>query len=265
MKLMLTWHPSPNLKYLLSCIFLFLSLLGKSIAADANQPNTLFFQGNGFYKDGQYVQAINVYEQLVAMGVKSGDLFYNLGNAYLKIGDKGKAILNYERASQLLPRDPDVQSNLDYVHSLVENHANPREDNWFLSKFFVLERRLNINELTVVVFLLYVALMVVLTLSIPLKNLRRILYYTAAVVGALLFLSLISFSLELYKTEFQQRAVIISEAAPVRFEPSDDATPHFTLHEGAIIRVTEFQKEWSKIRRWDGKAGWLKNDVFEEF
>jgi tetratricopeptide (TPR) repeat protein len=252
-----------NLKHSLFIILLFFSIFCKSIAQDAIQPNTLFFQGNSFYKDERYSEAIKVYEQLVAMGVKSGHLYYNLGNAYFKNGNKGKAILNYERALQLLPRDADVKSNLDYALSLVEGNPTPRDSNWFLSKIFVLERLLNINELTIVVFLLYFGLMAILIFSILLKSLRRILYYTAAILVLLLLFSLISFSVELYKTEFQQKAVIIPENVDVRFEPSDDATLYFTLHEGAVIEVTKFHKDWSKIRRWDGKAGWVKNDSFE--
>jgi len=254
-----------NSKLSLLIIFLFFLILGKSIAENVVQPNTLFFQGNSFYKEERYSEAIKAYEQLVAMGVKSGHLYYNLGNAYFKLGNKGKAILNYERALQLLPRDADVKSNLDYALSLVEGNPGPRKDNWFLSKLFVLEWLLNINELTVVVFLFYVGLMAVLTVSIPLKSLRRTLYYAAAVLTLLLLFSLLSFGLEIYKTEFQHRAVIISEAVDVRFEPSDDATAYFTLHEGAVIQVTKFQKDWSKIKRRDGKAGWLKNKSFEVF
>ena len=106
-------------KYSFLIILLFFSILAKSTAQDAIQLNTLFFQGNSFYQEERYSEAVKAYEQLVAMGVKSGPLYYNLGNAYFRIGTKGKAILNYERALQLLPRDADVKSNLDYARSLV--------------------------------------------------------------------------------------------------------------------------------------------------
>ena len=164
---------------------------------------------------------------------------------------------------QFLPRDADVKSNLNYARSLVEGDGNSGEDNWFLARFLVLERLLNINELTVIAFLLYIGLMTTLTLSIPLRKLRRILYYTAAILVLFLLCSLISFSVELYKNDFQQKAVIISETIDVRFEPSVDATLHFTLYEGAVIKVIKFKREWSEIERWDGKTGWVRNDSFE--
>ena len=51
----------------------------------------------------------------------------------------------------------------------------------------------------------------------------------------------------------------------VRFEPNDDATVHFRLHEGAAIQVTRSQEDWHQVRRYDGKMGWLKGDVFFTF
>ena len=262
---MVNCHKIQKFNCVIFIIFYFLSVLNVSIAEQPNQPNTLFFQGNGFFKDERYTEAIKAYEQLVSMEFKDGHLYYNLANAYFKVGNRGKAILNYERALQLLPRDADIKSNLNYALSLDESNPTPKSNEGLLHKVFVLKRLLNTDELTIAVFLLYVGLMAVLTLSIPLKRLRRSFYYSAAVLGCLLFFSLISLSLELYDTQFQRKAVIISEVAPIRFEPSGDATSHFTLHEGAVIRVKELQQEWSKIQRWDGKSGWLKNDAFEIF
>ena len=252
-----------KLNCVLFIIAFFLLVLQASIAEKVNQPNTLFFLGNGYYKDEQYAEAIKAYEQLISMEIKDGHLYYNLANAYFKVGNRGKAILNYKRALHLLPRDADIKSNLGYALSLIESNPIPQSNQRLLYKVFVLERLLNLNELTMAVFLLYVGFMAILTLSILLKGLRKTFYYTAAVLGCLLFFSLISLSVKLYDTQFQRKAVIISEVAPIRFEPSGDATSHFTLHEGAVIQVKEIQQEWSKIQRRDGKSGWLKNDAFE--
>ena len=262
---MVNCHQIIKLSCVLCIIFLLSLVLNVGIAEKANQVNTLFFQGNSYYKEERYAEAIRAYEQLVSAEIKDGHLYYNLANAYFKVGHRGKAILNYERALQLLPRDADIKSNLDHALSLVESNPTQRPIEGLLSKVFVPERILNTDELTVSVFLLYIGMMAVLTLSIPLKRLRRPFYYTAVVLGCLLLFSLMSLSLELYKTQFQRKAVVIFETAPVRFEPSGDATSHFTLHEGAVIRVKALRPKWSKIERRDGKSGWLKNDAFEEF
>jgi len=251
------------LAYFRLIVILSLTILSRSFAQDTIQMNAIFFQANHFYKTEQYPQAINAYEQLIAAGITSGHLFYNLGNAYIKTGSTGKAILNYERALQHLPRDADVKANLEYARSLVEGDTIKRSDDRLLSWTFFLEHYANLNELAVMVSLLYVGLMVLLILSILIRNFRRASYYGMAAVGILLLFSSICFGLRLHKTQFQYKAVVMSEALEARFEPSDDATSHFTLHEGMVIEITEYQAEWSRIRRWDGKSGWLKNDVFE--
>ena len=117
--------------YLLAPVFLALMICGRSLAQETIQPNTIFFEANRFYKSEQYPQAIEAYEELAAAGILSGHLFYNLGNAYIKTGSIGKAILNYERALQRLPRDADVKSNLEYARSLVEGETITERRNWF--------------------------------------------------------------------------------------------------------------------------------------
>ncbi len=249
--------------YLLAPVFLACMICGGSLAQEPIQPNTIFFEANRFYKSEQYPQAIEAYEELVAAGILSGHLFYNLGNAYIKTGTIGKAILNYERALQHLPRDADIKSNLEYARSLVEGETITERHNWFLSRVFFLVHYLNLDELTAAVSLLYICLMAILTLGILFRGLRRSANYGIAVLGMLLLFSVVCFALRLHNTQFEQRAVITSEPAEARFEPADAATSHFTLREGMVIEVLETRLEWSKIERRDGKVGWLQNVTFE--
>jgi hypothetical protein len=70
---------------------------------------------------------------------------------------------------------------------------------------------LNLNELTVAVSLFYIGLMMILILIILMKRFRRTLYYAIAVIGGLLLFTVICFSLKLYKTELQCKAVVTSD------------------------------------------------------
>ena len=45
-------------------------------------------------------------------GLESGELHYNLGNAWFRLGELGPAILHYERARRSMPRDDDLAANL---------------------------------------------------------------------------------------------------------------------------------------------------------
>src|SRR5205823_4981094 len=57
-------------------------------------------------------EAADGYESLVQSGQWNANLFYDLGNAYYRLGNFGKAILNYERALALDPRHPEADANL---------------------------------------------------------------------------------------------------------------------------------------------------------
>ena len=55
---------------------------------------------------------------------------FNLGNAYMRSGNLGKARLCYERAKRLSPDDGRIENNLAYVSSKVDdaNAANSGKD-----------------------------------------------------------------------------------------------------------------------------------------
>ena len=93
-----------------------LVIAGISSADEAAQT---FEQANQLYLQAKYPDAIAQYEKILQSGFESGELYFNLGNAYYKSGSIQKAILNYERARQLLPRDEDVQFNLQLANLQV--------------------------------------------------------------------------------------------------------------------------------------------------
>src|SRR4029453_11490487 len=92
-----------------------LVLLAVSARAAEETPQALFFRGNALYADGRYADAAAAYEQLFAGGVASANAYFNLGNAYLKEGEVGRAVLAYERAARLAPGDPVLRANLAFA------------------------------------------------------------------------------------------------------------------------------------------------------
>ena len=74
-----------------------------------------FAAANSAYAAGHFAEAIKGYEALVEGQHWSANVFYDLGNAYFRAGDPGRAILNYERALALNPAQPEAQANLRLV------------------------------------------------------------------------------------------------------------------------------------------------------
>ena len=78
----------------------------------AVEPSAQFAKVNQEYAAGDFKAAIDDYEELVRSGQDTPNLFYNLGNAYFRKTDFGRAILNYERALALDPHHPEAEANL---------------------------------------------------------------------------------------------------------------------------------------------------------
>jgi hypothetical protein len=225
--------------------------------------NTIFFRANNAYRDERYREAISEYESLIQSGLRGANILYNLGNAYLKIGNKGKALLYYERAFRLNPRDADIKSNLQFARTLVEGDTREYSKNWYERIFLFLRGFLSVDEMVSVVSASYFLVIIALALSILFKPYKRIFYYAAIFSLVIFIVSLPSFIIGVYDQEFQEKAVIMAEKVDARFEPNDDATTHFKLHEGSVVKIARSQGQWYQVQRYDGKTGWLKGEVFE--
>src|SRR5215831_20923693 len=71
-----------------------------------------FTKANEEFAQGHFKEAIAAYEALVRAGHWNANLFYDLGNAYFRTRDFGRAILNYERALALDNHHPEATANL---------------------------------------------------------------------------------------------------------------------------------------------------------
>jgi len=76
------------------------------------QSDARFAKANQEYAQGHFKEAIADYEAVVRAGHWNANLFYDLGNAYFRKRDFGRAILNYERALGLDQRHPEATANL---------------------------------------------------------------------------------------------------------------------------------------------------------
>lgn len=244
----------------LALIFVFVTeVFGNQL----NQARSLFYQGNAHYSKEKFEQAIADYEGALTLGLESAPLYYNLGNTYFKHGSLGKAILNYMRAQRLMPRDADLKSNLDYAQSLIEGGKVIPQRNWFTRTFFNLAYSFSLDELTLFTAISYFTLAVLVILATVAKKLRKILAYISYPLLVVLIICASLFFAQFYQIVIQEQAVIIVEVSDSKFEPFDDATTHFTLYEGEAVFVTGSKGDWVRLRRLDGRGGWVKQSDIE--
>ncbi len=239
-------------------------LAAQPVASDTGraEPHTAFFQGNAAYQAGHYEEAARAYESVLGAGVDNGALYFNLGNAYFKGGHVGAAIVNYERARRLLPRDPDVRVNLAYARE--QAHEEAAEVPLWQRLAFPLAGRATTAELAIVSALLWWALWGLAAALLLLPRLRPTLS-RAVWIGALLgaFVA-VNFAWRLQQFEWTNTAVVTAAGStPVRFEPTASGTEHFQAGEGTVLDVTEERPDWLQVRRADGRRGWIPRQAVE--
>jgi tetratricopeptide (TPR) repeat protein len=78
-------------------------------------PSNQFAKANADYAAGHFREAVDGYEAIVKSGQWNATVFYDLGNAWYRLGDNGRAILNYERALMLDHAQPEAEANLRVV------------------------------------------------------------------------------------------------------------------------------------------------------
>jgi tetratricopeptide (TPR) repeat protein len=235
---------------------------GADEAAQAG-PRTAFFEANAAYRQGDFPEAVRRYEQLLVSGVQSGNLYFNLGNAYFKLGDNGRAILNYVRARRFLPRDPDVQANLSYALSL--GGADICEVEWWEELLFPLASRVPTAPLVVAATLLYTLLLLALAARRLIPGRPRWLSYVALTAAAALLLTAGSLLHRVTGLEWRRQAVVIAAGdTAARFEPAETGTVHFVLNQGEQVELNAEREGWRQVSRCDGRRGWIAAESVEE-
>ncbi|MCC6846913.1 MAG: BatD family protein [Deltaproteobacteria bacterium] len=225
-------------------------------------PQTLFFRGNTLYGDERYPEAIAAWEKVLAAGVESGNLHFNLGNAWFKTGDVGRAVLAYERARRLIPRDPDLHANLGYAR---EKSGDGDPTPLWARLAFPLAARASSDELVAGAGASFVLLMIALCAGRLLPNAARAGRIAALAAGIGLALAGTSAAYRIATVDAPRFAVVVAATdTDVRFEPSANGTAHFASKPGAVLRVLAEREGWAQVARPDGKRGWIARDTIAE-
>ncbi len=232
-----------------------------AIFADTQAPgqaltdiHDLLFRANEAYLNDQYIESAKQYEASISQGHLNGHVFYNLGNCYIRQNQLGRAILNYKRASLLLPRDGDLKANLKYARSLIQDRIEDSPPSlWHTLAFWYFS--MNFQELLFIFALFYTFFWIS-----ALFNLYRDSEWIKWGLALSLILSIslgVSTGIKYHETIYNTGGVILAREAPVRAGFSKKDTTLFVLHEGAEFSMLDEEKGWSKIALPDGKKGWL--------
>lgn len=244
-------------------VFLPLLLAG---ADPATGQEEIYLRGNRLYQEDDFSGALEAYTAVLEGGYESGDLHFNLGNAYFKTGDLGRSILSFERALRLDPRDPDIRANLELARSLTADEIEPLPRFWVLS---VASWWVNLLPHRVLIYILVFSyLLGAGGLCVRILSERPKVGHLAGWLALGAGLGLLIFGTSLLAQDRvlggAEWGVILAEEVPVQSAPSDEGDlTLFHVHEGTKVRLDQATEEWSEIVLEDGKVGWVPSQVFE--
>ena len=217
------------------------------------------------YKKGNYVQAIRDYEELLKKG-PSVELYYNLGNAYYRVDNITRAVLNYERALKLSPGDEDIRFNLQMARSKTIDKITPKSEMFFVTWYKSLVNITSVDGWAkTAMFSLAVALVLVLCYLFG----RKLIIRKAGFYGAVAFMVLFVLSNVFAYAQMQiltQRsgAVVVSPSAALRKTPVPNSEYNSIIHEGSRVEIVDdTMKDWKLVELEDGREGWMLSSQME--
>jgi len=243
-------------------LYFFLSFLtftlGNPAFAEARNLQGDFLEANTAYREGDYGRAAALYKSLIKRGWVYADVYYNLGNADFKQDRLGQAILHYERARRLKPRDRDISRNLTYATGLIEYRVEDKR-NWYVKTGQAILQNFTSREIALISLGLGVllglswAFFLYLRPSAPWGGWRKLL----------LLFTLFFLGLWVMKGTFDamvEEAVVLAPKAAVRYGPSHKDQVAFQLAEGIKVRVKKRANEWARVVLSNGETGWMDEE-----
>lgn len=225
----------------------------------------LWERGNQSYIDGDYAAAATAYQAIENRGYSSSRLYYNMGNAYYKQGQIGRAILYYNRALVISPSMDDARHNLEIAEAQTKDNIAVVPE-FFLNRYMrTLRSAISCSAwsaMSVAFFGVMLLFLLIFLLGSRIK-VRKVGFY-GAVVSLLLFVVVTIFGISARNSIIDRpAAIVMSSAISVKSSPDRAATDLFVLHEGTKVEVSSEVDGWSEITIADGKKGWTESAHLE--
>lgn len=221
------------------------------------------------YKAKQYDQVINLLEKEITaqkeQGFESADLYYNLGNAYFRDNNIAKAMLNYERAKLLKPNDKEIQTNIIFVQTKLEDKFAEKNDFFLTNIINSVQNIASSNTWTIISIIFFLLFLGSLGIFLFIRNIifKKAAFYTGLVIVVLLVFSNIFAYRQTYKIENRNTAVVMRNTTPAYSEPNASNKELFILNSGSKVKIKKEDGDWYQVEIINGDKGWIQKNRIE--
>lgn len=241
------------MKRIIQTLFCFFLCVGGTFAATKTAADSAYAAKN-------YVEAVNLYEQVLRQGV-SAEVFYNLGNAYFRLKDNPKAILNYRRALKYEPAFQDARFNLSLCESKLTDRFEQPEEMFFVTWFRSFWQGRSADGWAIwAIATLIGALLFSFLYFFGRRMLFRKLGFSVALLLLILSCTFNVFAYMQKKRFTDERQIVLSAPCTVFSNASFSSKVQRELHEGTSLVVLDtFSGGWMQVRLPDGTVGWVQS------
>lgn len=228
------------------------------VGSTLQAQSSAFEAGLLAYDRGDYAAAISAWS---AMPNPSGEVWFNLGKAYLELGDRGRSLLALRRAAEQLPRDADVNLLLVQLRVQTQTTTEPSDPLFMLSQ--ITGGMLTLNELAWLSFGLWCGLFGMMALTrwfSAQADLGRLFANGLAVTQVILVGLLLS---RIMIEALYPAAVVIVPSAQAYTGAGADYLPIMRVPNATEVRVIASEGDWVRVILADGHQGWLERSAID--
>jgi tetratricopeptide (TPR) repeat protein len=211
-----------------------------------------------------YRQSAAALETLSDHGIRNAALEYNLGNAYFRLGEVGRAIVHYRRAQRLDPTNAALSANLEYARNRVEPYIKPSGGRQLMNRLMFWANHTSIQSrfwfasaasaagwLGLAFWLRWrsrpVAVLPCLTIAFGLANAASVVW-------------------QIHDESRRPPAVVVGGEHVLRLGRGEGYDPALTqpLGPGVELRILSGRGDWVEVELRDEKTGWLPASAVEK-
>jgi len=243
----------------LSLTFLFLNaqLVRETISVENYlQIGVLEYNNNNFEK------ALDNFLLAENTGLRSPDLYYNLGNVYFMLNKTALAIVYYKMALLLNSSHIPAQKNLEFALSVTRDSQIQQNENLLSNLIIRAFYYFSMNSLLTIILVILTIIILLIHIQWRFSNHDGTILRFANFI--LLFIFLIFFGVvcaRYYMINIDE-AVIENDTVYVFSGPSENFTRLFTIHEGTVLRIQQEEAGWTQMTTMSGFSGWINTDSY---
>jgi hypothetical protein len=209
---------------------------------------------DGAVKPEDFIGVAAMYQELLdpPNNFISGGVYYDLGNAWMRAKQPGRAIAAYRQAQRYLPRDVHLEENLREALKADPNAQRPIAEtimfwqNWlsYPETFYLATTAVGLTLALAVAMLFW-----------PTRVLNRLVLALAAIS----LLTIFSALYDAWRFDYVEHGVTVEAEVVARKGNAESYEPALTenLPEGTEFRLIDRRPHWLLIRLPGGHEGWI--------